>query len=60
MEFELPAGEDIAGLQTRLRLQFRELGAVHMIMAVNSEYVANSYKLQDGDTVAVIPPISGG
>ena len=29
-------------------------------LAVNLEYVPNNHPLQDGDEVAVIPPVSGG
>ncbi|MCI0706988.1 MAG: MoaD/ThiS family protein [Ignavibacteriae bacterium] len=29
-------------------------------LAVNLEYVSNNHPLQDGDEVAVIPPVSGG
>ena len=30
------------------------------MVAVNAEYVQQSHTLQDGDEVALIPPVSGG
>jgi len=38
----------LAGMRSSLRL------------AVNEEYADNSQALKDGDTVALLPPVSGG
>jgi len=32
----------------------------HLRLAVNSEYAEGTHLLQDGDEVAIIPPVSGG
>lgn len=31
-----------------------------VMIAINEEYSNDDYVLQDGDTVAIIPPVSGG
>ncbi len=31
-----------------------------VMVAVNEEYVDKGYKLKENDTVAIIPPVSGG
>jgi molybdopterin converting factor subunit 1 len=60
MEIELPEGEDASGLLKRLQVLFHGLDDINIMMAVNTEYVGNSYRLHDGDKVALIPPINGG
>ncbi len=60
MEFELPEGEKISQLLNRLQQQFSGLRDIQIMMAVNTEYVEDSYRLHDGDQVALIPPINGG
>ncbi len=35
-------------------------GIEHALVAVNEEYVELSDQVNDGDTVAFIPPVSGG
>ncbi|WP_243292294.1 molybdopterin converting factor subunit 1 [Bacillus sp. FJAT-47783] len=32
----------------------------HVFIAVNEEYAPNDFIIRDGDTVAIIPPVSGG
>ncbi len=60
MDFEIPEGEKVSLLLKILQSQFRDLLAIKFMVAVNSEYVENDYKLHDGDQVAIIPPVSGG
>jgi molybdopterin synthase catalytic subunit len=59
---ELPAGESVAGLLTRLRSEGRiPEGALRSLaVAVNREYASKDQLLQDGDEVAILPPVSGG
>ena len=35
-------------------------GAVRLMFAVNERYETDDYVIEDGDTVAVIPMVSGG
>lgn len=56
----LPEGTTVAQLMERLRG-----GAAHPVwsalaVAVNREYATGSAVLQDGDEVALLPPVSGG
>lgn len=36
------------------------VGAVHVVMAVNQQYADAQMRLQPGDELALIPPVSGG
>ena len=40
--------------------QAEQLEGLPVRVAVNQNYVAESHILQDGDEVALIPPVSGG
>jgi molybdopterin synthase catalytic subunit len=59
---ELAKGESVGGLLEMLRAEGRMgptlLGSV--AVAVNLEYVSVNRVLQDGDEVAILPPVSGG
>jgi molybdopterin converting factor subunit 1 len=62
-ELELPAGATVRILVELLR--GREVAAAgriweSMAVAVNQEYAAVDMVLQDGDEVALLPPVSGG
>lgn len=59
---DLDGGVTIAGIRKRIVCQFPQLAGVSKTLqfARNSEYVAEDTPLQDGDEVAVIPPVSGG
>jgi molybdopterin synthase catalytic subunit len=59
---ELPAGESVGGLVERLRAEgtLSEAALRSAAIAVNLEYAAWERELQDGDEVAILPPVSGG
>lgn len=61
MVLELPEGATVGAAWEQLCQQFTPLGAfVLRGLAVNREYVGLDHLLQDGDELAVIPPVSGG
>ena len=57
VELELPEGATVSDALARLGHVTDGVGAV---MAVNREYADPASRLQDGDEVALIPPVSGG
>jgi molybdopterin converting factor subunit 1 len=59
-ERTVPAGTTVGALWRRLVDETPALGAVRVRFAVNEAYVAPSYRLAEGDEVAVFPPVSGG
>ncbi|TGE27624.1 MoaD/ThiS family protein [Hymenobacter metallicola] len=61
LDLDTPDQQSVAGLMNQLRTQYpalRELSS--LAIAVNSEYAADEYQLQERDEVALIPPVSGG
>jgi molybdopterin converting factor subunit 1 len=61
MDLELPERATTADLKTLLHSQYPALQqlAVYRI-AINDEYSTENTVLQNGDEVAIIPPVSGG
>jgi molybdopterin converting factor subunit 1 len=59
---EMPVGADVASLLSRLAETHPDanLPARRFSVAVNRIYVTRDVVLQDGDEVALIPPVSGG
>lgn len=58
---EIGERETLGILSGRLAERYAKLGvAAGLRLAVNREYVALDHVLNDGDEVAVIPPVSGG
>ncbi|WP_110928274.1 molybdopterin converting factor subunit 1 [Bacillus massiliglaciei] len=54
------AGLTIAQLKARLSTDFHLEGLDSVMTAVNEEFADDETALEDGDTVAFIPPVSGG
>lgn len=59
-DYDLPEGEKVSGLLSRIQSEYSDLDKLPIRVAVNTEYVENDYELHDGDEVAIIPPVSGG
>ena len=62
LELELPAGSTAGDARNLVASRYpRVLGLCERSgLAVNAEYVPAGTVLQDGDEVALIPPVSGG
>jgi MoaE-MoaD fusion protein len=62
LETELPPGASVATLRAHLSSDYPRLGPLlaNAAAAVNEEYVPGDQPLAEGDTVALIPPVSGG
>lgn len=60
LEVALPPGADLARLVEVLGDRQPRLRALRFAFAVNASYARADRVLQDGDVVALIPPISGG
>lgn len=59
---DLPEGATVADLCRKLSEQFPRLAeyTANLAYAVNAQYTSPSHALEDGDEVALIPPVSGG
>jgi molybdopterin synthase sulfur carrier subunit len=49
-----------AVLKEKLQQQYGLPDLDHTMIAVNEEYADDDMEIKDGDTVALIPPVSGG
>lgn len=47
-------------LRSNLTMQFPELKTMNYSVAVNKKVIADNTELKDSDTVALLPPFSGG
>ena len=57
----LPAGATVAEMLSLVCARYPDLpDADRIVAAVNNEYQNAAYVLDDGDEVALIPPVSGG
>jgi molybdopterin converting factor subunit 1 len=59
---EVPAGATVAELRDAVAALHPSLAPLlrNVAAAVNEEYAAADHSLREGDTVALIPPVSGG
>lgn len=62
MELELPEGSRPMDVWELLRSRYEALAGYQTppMTAVNEEYADTAVLLRDGDTLAFIPPVSGG
>ena len=63
-DLELEVDEDIiiADLKEQLIALYPRLRSIKKVLsvAVNAQYVHDSYEISSGDEIAFIPPVSGG
>lgn len=61
VDYQTSQLSDIAALKTELVERYPDFAQlVKFSLAVNEEYRNDDFKLQDGDEVVIIPPVSGG
>ncbi len=62
MQLEMPAGATVGDVLTRLETNYPRIKDYRRVVltAVNEEYVDHRALVQDGDEVAIFPPVSGG
>ena len=62
LDFELPSGATINDLLTRLESKyprFKDYRPV-LLTAINEDYVEKNARINEGDEIAMFPPVSGG
>lgn len=62
LQLDLPDGATVAEVMRRLSEDHPRLAerSDALTVAVNQEFVGSEHAVQEGDEVALIPPISGG
>ena len=60
LEREVRIGATVGAVWRGVVREHPEVGAVQVRFAVDEAYVEPSHRLDDGDEVAVFPPVSGG
>ncbi|HJM84396.1 MAG TPA: MoaD/ThiS family protein [Candidatus Marinimicrobia bacterium] len=61
MKIEMYDGETVGHLLEKVRaMNKKKLKGLPIRVAVNQSYVDENYRLHNKDTVALIPPVSGG
>ena len=59
--FQLKENATIKSLKEALLTEYSTLKNIHdFAIAVNEEYASDDLKINNGDVVAIIPPVSGG
>jgi MoaE-MoaD fusion protein len=58
---DLPEPLDLRALKAELTSRYEELGSLeHVACVIGTEYVSDETAVQEGDEVALLPPVSGG
>lgn len=62
IDVELPEGATVATLKECIEREYPLVRALSssLVCAINEEYVPGDQQIRSGDTVALIPPVSGG
>ena len=62
MQLEMPAGATVSDVLSRLETSYPRMKDYRPVVltAINEEYVDQRAAVQDGDEVAIFPPVSGG
>lgn len=50
----------VGGLKERLKAEYNWSDSQRVMVAINEEYAMDEDIIKNGDTVALIPPVSGG
>lgn len=60
-DLEVPEQSDTTSLKCLLNEQYPRLNQLtSCLLAVNEEYAPEHKRLQEGDEIALLPPVSGG
>jgi molybdopterin synthase sulfur carrier subunit len=59
-EIEVKEGTTTSGLLELVKERYEGFNEKTVLFAVNGEYVGENVGLEEGDTVAFFPPVSGG
>ena len=61
IDFDLPESSTVGDFKNSLQDQYPSLSQLNSYaIAVNESYASDADKLNENDTVAIIPPVSGG
>ena len=62
MQLDVPAGSTVADVLTHLEGSYPRIKDYRPVVltAINEEYVERGTRIEDGDEVAIFPPVSGG
>jgi MoaE-MoaD fusion protein len=62
MQLDVPAGSTVADVLTHLEASYPRMRDYRPVVltAINEEYVERGTRIEDGDEVAIFPPVSGG
>lgn len=54
------ANQTVSQVKAWMEAQYSEISLQHVMTAVNEEFALDTTIVKEGDTIAFIPPISGG
>ena len=62
LQLEVPEGSTVGDLWSQLERTYPRMQSYRSIVltALNEEYVDRSARIEDGDELALFPPVSGG